>query len=132
MKNLTFRPVSMSSLEVANLTGKQHFHVIRDIEKMFSDADEENAQSKFGGSYKDANNQKRKCYNLDFDWTLTLITGYNVKLRRAIIARWQALEDDLNQRKEKALTRRRSSDLYLEQSAVIDSVRREEGKEVKP
>lgn len=80
----------MSSLEIAELTGKRHADVIRDIEKMFESLDI--AERSFASGYKDANNQERKCYKLDKELTLTLVSGYNIKLRNSIIKRWQALE----------------------------------------
>ena len=129
MKKLALTPVSMSSLEIAELTGKQHGHVIRDIEKMFSDAEEDG--SKFGGIYKDAYKRDKRCYYLDFDWTLTLITGYNVKLRKAIIARWKELESEKAQEQERLIARKKSSNLYIGQSDSIHDKNVENGKEDK-
>ena len=80
----------MSSLDIAELTEKQHKHVIRDIESMLEEI--EIAQSKFGLGYKDKNNQERKCYNLPKRECLALVSGYSLKLRVAIIDRWQELE----------------------------------------
>lgn len=81
---------SMSSREIADLTGKRHDHVIRDIEKMFQDVGE--PAPKFGGSYRGADNTERKCYNLPRDLTYTLIAGYRSDLRLKIVRRWMELE----------------------------------------
>ena len=57
-------PQRMTSLEIAELTGKQHFHVMEAIRKM-EPAWEKVAASKFRlGSYEDANGQMRPCYSL--------------------------------------------------------------------
>lgn len=52
----------MTSLEIAEVTGKQHAHVMRDIRNLLSQGV---AESNFGlGSYTDANNQERPLFNL--------------------------------------------------------------------
>lgn len=85
---------SMSSLDISELTNKQHKHVIRDIKNMLNEL--EIPQPKFGSSYKDANNQDRKCYNLPKRECLILASGYNIKLRAKIIDRWHELETKSN------------------------------------
>ncbi|WP_068087410.1 Rha family transcriptional regulator [Polycladidibacter stylochi] len=62
-------------------------HVIRDIEKMLDEL--EIGHLKFEGTYQTPQSKIAKCYNLPKDLTLTLVTGYNFKLRKAIIDRWQ-------------------------------------------
>ena len=55
---------TITSLEVAELTGKQHAHIMRDIRNIISQLDEI-GQSNFGEtSYKDAQNQERPMFNL--------------------------------------------------------------------
>ena len=82
----------MSSLEIAELTGKQHAHVMRDIRSLLEQGV---AQSNFGlGSYSDANGQNRPCYNLTKKGCLILASGYNAKLREKIIDRWEELETE--------------------------------------
>jgi len=80
----------MSSREIAELTGKAHAHVMRDIRAMLEQVGE--GQSKFGSAYEDAQGKTRECYNLPRDLTYTLITGYRADLRHKIITRWMELE----------------------------------------
>lgn len=82
--------LTMSSLEIAELTGKLHKNVIRDIEKMLNDVGID--RLKFELVYLDAKGEKRKCYNLPKDLTITLIAGYRADLRLKIVRRWMELE----------------------------------------
>lgn len=80
----------MTSIEVATLTGKQHAHVMRDIRSLLEQGV---AASNFGlGSYKDANQQVRPCYNLTPKGCLILASGYDPVLREKIINRLEELE----------------------------------------
>lgn len=82
--------LTMSSVEIAELMGKQHAHVMRDIKKMF---DELNLDvSRFGGIYLDSYQRENPVFNLPKRECLILVFGYNVQLRAKIIDRWQALE----------------------------------------
>lgn len=81
---------AMSSLEIAEITGKDHGHVLRDIRAMLDELGID--ESKFGAIYVDAQNREKPCYLLPEEEMLTLVSGYRVDLRRAIIARWKALE----------------------------------------
>lgn len=83
-------PLTMSSREIAELTDKEHFHVMRDIREMLAALTED--ESKFGGIYLDAYGREQACFNLPKDLTITLVAGYNVKMRHAIVKRWQELE----------------------------------------
>lgn len=82
--------LTMSSREIAELTGKQHKHVKRDIEVML-DGLGVNAP-KFGHIYFDSRNREQTEYRLPKDETLCLLAGYDAKARMAIIKRWQELE----------------------------------------
>ena len=81
---------TMSSREIAELTGKQHQHVKRDIEKMLGDLKED--VSKFGQIYFDSQNRARREYCLDREHTECLLTGYSAAMRMAVIKRWRELE----------------------------------------
>ena len=80
--------LTMSSREIAELTGKKHSHVKRDIEKMCSEINHPNLE----GSKYTHNGNVYEEYKLDKDLTLTLVSGYNVKLRHKIIKRLDELE----------------------------------------
>lgn len=82
----------MSSREIAEHTGKRHDHVVTDVEKMLEEL-ELNAP-KYRDIYLDSRNRKQKHYLLDKRLTLTLVSGYSVRLRMAIIDRWQELESE--------------------------------------
>lgn len=81
---------TMTSREIAEITGKDLSHVHRDIRAMVGalgddpDLDHLQAESDARGYVI--------CYHLNKSLSLTLVAGYNVKLRKAIIDRWEALE----------------------------------------
>ena len=82
----------MTSLEIARVTGKQHFHVMEAIRKM-EPAWIKIAASKFGlGSYKDANGQLRPCYSLTKTECLYIATKFNDEARAKLVIRWEELE----------------------------------------
>lgn len=82
--------LSMSSRDIAELCEKRHDHVMRDINNMLEQLGL--VPPKFGGYYIADNGKQNPCYNLPKDLTLTLVAGYNVKLRKRIIDRWLELE----------------------------------------
>jgi len=88
-------PLTMSSLEIAGLTGKRHDHVLRDADKMLDELGVD--RPKFGGVYLAGNGEERRCLNLPRRECLILVSGYSVRMRAAIIDRWQALEAALVQ-----------------------------------
>ena len=86
----SFNVPPMSSREIATLTGKKHYHIMRDIEVLAAQLEVD--VSKFGGIYTDSQNRQQTEYLLDKVTCLCLVAGYNAKLRMTIIKRWQQLE----------------------------------------
>lgn len=78
----------MSSVEVAELTGKQHKHVLEDIRKMLVEIQ----SAEKSADYKDSMGRTQPCLMLDKDESLCLVAGYSAVLRMRIIRRWQELE----------------------------------------
>ena len=84
----------MTSMEIAQLTGKQHKNVMQAIRNM-EPAWEKTAGLKFQlGSYEDANGQMRPCYSLTKTECLYIATKFNDEARARLIMRWQELEMD--------------------------------------
>lgn len=82
---------TMSSLQIATLTGKEHYNVLRDIKKMFEEL-EINAL-RFEGVYFDAKNEERPCYDLPYRESMILMAGYSVKLRAKLVDEWIELKE---------------------------------------
>ena len=83
-------PLTMSSLEISKLTGKRHDNVMTDIRNMLDEL--ELATPQFSGVYKADNKQMYEKFDLPKRECFILVSGYNIKLRAAIIDRWQELE----------------------------------------
>lgn len=80
----------MSSREIAELTGKEHKHVLHDIRKMLDDLGHHSAE--FSAQYKDSTGRALPMFSLPKDLTLTLVSGYDVQMRHKIVTRWLELE----------------------------------------
>ncbi len=83
---------TMSSLQIAELTGKQHKDVMRAIRNM-EDAWERVNGRKFAlVEYTDAKGEKRPCYNLTKTECLYIATKFNDEARAKLVLRWEELE----------------------------------------
>ena len=81
---------TMTSKEIAELTGKNHADVLRDIRNL---QEQVGTESIFALSeYKDSTGRTLPMYSLDKKQTLLLVSGYNALLRLKIINRWEELE----------------------------------------
>jgi len=81
---------TMSSREIADLTGKRHDNVMTDVRKMLADLGLHAPD--FSGAYDTDRGNSYECFNLPEDLTLTLVSGYSVQMRHRIIRRWKELE----------------------------------------
>jgi Rha family phage regulatory protein len=92
------QPLTMSSREIADLTGKSHSNVMRDIRVMITEI-EQNSDLNFVCSdsfyISESSGQKYPAYELDRETTDCLLTGYSAVLRMRVINRWKALENQL-------------------------------------
>lgn len=94
MADLILSKQTMSSLEIAELTGKQHAHVMRDIRNLLElGVSESNfGLSSYNQPQPNGGYKKVDCYELTRKGSLILASGYNALLREKIIDRWEALE----------------------------------------
>ena len=81
---------TMSSREIAELTGKRHDHVMRDIRSMLGQLNV--PAPNFEATYFDAQKQERPCFELDRLHVECLLTGYSIPLRMKVLERLSELE----------------------------------------
>ena len=78
---------TMTSLEIAELTGKEHDKVCRDIDNLLEQGV---SPANFGESeYTNERGKTYRCYVLTKKGSLILASGYNAVLRERIINRWE-------------------------------------------
>lgn len=135
---------TMTSREIAELTGKQHAHVMRDIRaymgailqiergidvKSLDWSGLEGVtvfgETPIGGvtrseEVNQQNGQPYPVYCLDKSATLTIVSGYNVLLRKKIIDRWQELEA-VNQLPTDYLSALKALTVEVEQRQVLEN-----------
>ena len=78
----------MTSLEIAELTRKEHNKILRDIRDEIEKLEKQSirAETIFGlGEYLDKNNQKRPMYNLTKEGVLQLAARYDAVVRFKLI-----------------------------------------------
>lgn len=83
----------MSSIEIAELTGKRHDNVMADIRRMLVEIQ----SPEKSGDYQDGRSRTQPCLLLDKEETICLVSGYSAALRIRIIRRWQELEQQAHQ-----------------------------------
>jgi phage regulator Rha-like protein len=85
--------VSMTSREIAELTGKRHDNVLRDIDNLLETLPSELSSGFKSGTYESGNPPRPyRQFVLDRDSTYCLVAGYDAASRMRIIKRWQELE----------------------------------------
>jgi phage antirepressor YoqD-like protein len=83
--------VTMSSREIADLTGKQHKNVLRDVNVMLESLEKAGSDLSQAVRYTDERGRTSEV-RLDRVLTETLLTGYSIPLRHRVVTRLQELE----------------------------------------
>ncbi len=105
----------MTSLEIAEITGKPHNDVLKAIRKM-EPAWEKITQGNFSlSSYKDSTGRVLPCYSLTKTECLYVATKFNDEARAKLVLRWEQLE------RERMRTREPMSDADILARAVLIS-----------
>jgi len=77
---------TMTSLEIAEITGKEHYNILADIRDEIKKLGEERAALIFqGGEYKDKNNQNRPMFIANIQGILQLGARYSADVRYKLI-----------------------------------------------
>ena len=98
----------MTSLEIAELTGKQHKDVLKAIRNMQPAWEKVNGRNFALVEYRDKKGEVRPCYQLTKTETLYIATKFNDEARAKLVLRWEFLE-----RKEQALRQAQGPQLAL-------------------
>lgn len=97
MPDIALKALTMSSREIAELTGKRHDHVMTDCRKLALFYTKEYSPEKSGelvksSTYTDSTGRELPCFELDKTASLDLVTGYSLPHRHAVNQRWMELE----------------------------------------
>jgi anti-repressor protein len=89
---------TMTSREIAELTGKRHDNVMADCRKLVEFYAETYSPEKSGeliksGTYRDSTGRSLPCFELSREASLDLVTGYSLPHRHAVNQRWMELEE---------------------------------------
>jgi phage regulator Rha-like protein len=86
----------MTSREIADLTGKRHADVLRDVDKLLKTLDAD-LRSGFSMTYEGDPSNGYRYFIMDRDSTYCLVAGYDANARMRIVKRWQELESQTPQ-----------------------------------
>ena len=126
---------TMSSRKIAELTGKQHKHVLADIEVMLYELGLDCCD--FAVALPDSYGRLKPCFHLPYRECMILVTGYSSPECQRVIDRWEAWEaletgivdrwDDLETGKATpaAVPTNRASEDMVVLSALADALRLE-------
>lgn len=84
---------TMTSLEIAELTMKNHKEILRDVRAMVKALDGANLRCHCeSDAYLNKQGKQQPMFRLDKETSMTLLAGYDVVARHKIVQRWQQLE----------------------------------------
>jgi Rha family phage regulatory protein len=86
---------AMTSREIAEVTGKEHKSIMRDIRVLNEQVNDLGGYRFVLSSYTNSQNKEQPMYELNKKACLLLASGYNPILRAKIIDRWEELENQL-------------------------------------
>ena len=96
------KKLAMDSRDIATLTHKKHKNVLRDIRDMYGKL----GRLKNELTYLDSQGKEQPYYLLNYEDTITLLTGYSVELRAAVVKRWLYLEKHYKTERKKSIETR--------------------------
>jgi Rha family phage regulatory protein len=92
-KLITLEKEGMTSLEIAEITGKQHVHIMRDIRDEINKLGENIGLSIFGlSSYKNSQNKEQPMYNCTPDGVMQLAARYDAVVRYKLIQKVKEIQ----------------------------------------
>lgn len=99
------KTITMTTVEIAAMTGKRHTHVLRDVDRAIERVQSAKVNEPKCGSvelgateatYLDGKKESRRMLILNKQMVFTIITGYDTALRYTVVGRWIELEQAAN------------------------------------
>jgi hypothetical protein len=123
MELIKSNAVTMTTNEIADLTGKQHKNVLATARKFFKDNNLHSAD--FSAQFKTLDGRKLNCFSLDKRLSLALVALIDNSFLMAVIDRWQELESKETQPQKLKYEENYSSDPVIAirqvQLSIIDN-----------
>ena len=94
----------ITSLEIAEVTGKQHKDVMKAIRNMEPAWEKVNGRNFALVDYKDKKGELRPCYSLTKTECLYVATKFNDEARAKLVLRWKQLEEEKLRREMMPMT----------------------------
>ena len=108
MSNILLNTERMTSIEIAEISGRNHRDLMRSIRTMETSWEKVTGRKFHMGKYKDPSGRELPMYELDKDECLYIATKFNDEARAKLVLRWEELE------KEKAISGFNIPKTYLE------------------
>src|SRR5690625_3000854 len=97
MNQLITTDVKMTSLDIAEITGKEHKNVMRDIRSEIKELGEETSRLIFEQStYQNVRGREYNCYKFGKEGAMQLTLKYDAKTRYLVIKKIEELESSAN------------------------------------
>lgn len=127
-ENMTGDVQRMTSLEIAEISGKAHKDVMRAIRNMEPAWVNVNGRNFALVEYRDSKGEMRPCYSLTKLECLYIATKFNDEARAKLVLRWAELEDFYQQslRQELELMKGETKRLILEKAELMDELEEKE------
>lgn len=108
MSNILLNTEKMTSIEISEISGRNHKDLMRSIRTMEISWEKVTGRKFSMGKYKDPSGRELPMYELDKDECLYIATKFNDEARAKLVLRWEQLE------REKALSGFNVPKTYLE------------------
>ena len=112
---------TMTSREIAELTGKRHKHVLADIRNMLDELCI--SYTDFAVALPDSYGRLKPCFQLPYRECMILVSGYSIPMFDRVVDRWEALET--GKATPAAVPTNRASEDMVVLSALADALRLE-------
>lgn len=126
MNQLITSDIKMTSLDIAEVTGKMHKHVMADVRKEITDLGDEIGRTIFRPTERiDSQNRKQPIYEFGKDGAMQLALKYDAKTRYNVIKYVEQLENDTKPKSQLEIMQMQINQM-VQQEKEIKSIKTEQ------